>query len=291
MANNGVCAVVITFHPTAEVLQNIAKVRPQTQGLLVVDNGSSAVELGPFHAASTEMDFMVIENGENLGVAAALNQGIRWAQSQGYECVILLDQDSTASEDLIETMLAEYASYSDREQIAVVVPRYVDRKSGHEIPVSRSRQGEILVARTSGGLTRLSLIPRIGLFLEDFVIDQVDYEYCLRLGALGYKIVQCNQAVLTHSLGDMEWHDLGVGGFVSTHHNAKRRYYMTRNRIRIVRLYWRRYPAYCFDLLFSTLKDTIKIVLVEKSKYLKLKNTAIGVRDALINRMGKTVEL
>ena len=291
MANNSVCAVVITFRPKVDVLENLAKVRPQVQGLVVVDNGSSAEALAPFHQASGPMGYAVVENGANLGIAADLNNRIRWAQSQGYAWVVLFDQDSTVGDGLIDAMLNEYASHPEREKLAVVVPRYVDRKSGREMPVPRTGSGEILVVRTSGSLMPMALIPAIGLFLEDFVIDQVDYEYCLRLGALGYKIAQCPYATLIHSLGEMEHHDLGVGKIISTHHNAKRRYYMTRNRIRIVQLYWRQYPAYCFDLIVSTLKDTVKILLVEKPKYQKLKNTAMGVRDALINRMGKTVEL
>ncbi len=291
MASNGVCAVVITFHPNEDVLKNLGKIRPQVEDLVMVDNGSSPDALASFHAAGRAMNFMIVENRNNLGVAAALNTGIRWAESHGSEWIILFDQDSVASDGLVDAMMAEYDSHSNREEIAIVVPRYVDHISGNDMPLPRTKGGDILVARTSGSLMPIALISRVGYFVEDFVIDQVDYEYCLRLGTLGYRIVQCSSVALVHSLGETARHGLGFGEFLSTHHNAKRRYYMTRNRIRIIQLYWRQYPDYCLGLLTSTLKDTIKILLVEKTKYEKLKNTAKGVRDALIHRMGKTVEL
>ncbi len=41
-----VCAVIVTYHPSAGVVEHIAKILTQVQGLVVVDNGSSADEIG-----------------------------------------------------------------------------------------------------------------------------------------------------------------------------------------------------------------------------------------------------
>jgi rhamnosyltransferase len=287
-----VCGVVITFHPKVDVLDNLRKVRPQLQGMVIVDNGSSPEELAPFHAASAELDFTIVENGENVGIAAALNTGIRWAIAKGFDWVALFDQDSTAEDSLIAKMIAEYQSRPDREHVAIVVPKYIDRRSNLEMPLARTKTGEIMVVRTSGSLMPASVFARAGWFLEDFVIDQVDYEYCLRLNKFGYKIIACPSAVLIHSLGERQRHSvLGLFNIITTHHNAKRRYYITRNRVRMVQSYWRSHPAYCLDLVALTVKDTVKILLVEKPRFKKIRNTALGFRDALINRMGKTVEL
>jgi rhamnosyltransferase len=291
MTQNGVCAIVVTFRPGAAVLANITQTRAQVEALVVVDNGSPAEALAPLRAAAKSLNFTLLENPQNLGIAAALNQGIRWAQACGHEWVLLLDQDSTPAEGMVPAMLAAYAASPEAQRVALAVPCYIDRNSGREMPLPRARDGSILVVRSSGSLLPLARIAAIGLYREEFFIDQVDYEYCLRLAALGYTILQSPHAILTHSLGEMERHKLGTRDIVATHHNAGRRYYMTRNRIRIVQLYWRKYPAFCFDLLLSILKDTVKVLLVEKAKYAKLKNTAIGVRDAFLHRMGKTVEL
>src|SRR5271170_2638838 len=94
---NNVCAVVVTFRLMAEHLENLIKARAQVQKLVVVDNGSSEQALAPFRGSQSQADFHLIENGENVGIAAALNIGIKWAQAQGCDWVILFDQDSTVT--------------------------------------------------------------------------------------------------------------------------------------------------------------------------------------------------
>jgi hypothetical protein len=56
-------------------------------------------------------------------------------------------------------------------------------------------------------------------------------------------------------------------------------------------MYWKKDPNYCMKLILVTLKDLIKIILVEKMKFQKIKNTARGILDGIRGRMGMTVEL
>jgi rhamnosyltransferase len=282
----------VTYHPAPGHLANVLRVRPQVRKLVVVDNCSSERVLGAFREASQGSEFHLIENGENLGVAAALNIGIRWAESSGCDWVILFDQDSTVSDGLVETMLSAHDSELDREYIGTLAPVYVDRSSGNEMPVERSKNGEIVTAPTSGSLIPVSIFAGCGYFREDFFIDQVDFEFCLRILAAGYRIVQCADASLVHSLGERREYDIGgMHLLTSTHHNARRRYYIVRNRVVLLRLYWRRFPRYCFGLIRTSVKDTIKILLVEREKVSKLKNTAKGIADGLLGWLGKRVEL
>jgi len=287
-----VCAVIVTFRPVAEHLENTIKARSQVKRLVVVDNGSSEQALAPFRAAQPNADFHLIENGENLGTAAALNTGIRWAKSIGCEWVILFDQDSTVTDGLVDALLTAYYADPDRDRIGTLVPRYIDRLSGNEMPVERSRQGEILTVSTSGSLIPQTVFERCGYLREDFVIDQIDYEFCLRTVAAGYRIFQCDDATLMHSLGERR--EYGLGGrhlLTSTHHSPRRRYYIVRNRVVLLRMYWEKFPGYCFALFTLTWKDTIKILLVERDKGEKLKNTLKGLVDGVLGRMGKRVEL
>jgi rhamnosyltransferase len=287
-----VCAVIVAFRPVEEHFQNALKARAQVGKLVVVDNGSSPQALAPFREARQAGLFHLIENGENLGVAAALNTGIRWAKAQGCDWVVLFDQDSTVTDGMIEALLAAYRADPDRERVGTVVPTYIDRFSGNEMPVERHKSGRILTVSTSSSLIPQSIFERCGDFREDFVIDQIDYEFCLRIVAAGYKIVQCRDARLLHSLGERR--EYGVGGkhlLTSTHHNARRRYYIMRNRVVLLRLYWRSFPRYCLNLFSLSWKDTVKILLVESDKGAKLKNTLKGVVDGVLGRMGKRVEL
>src|SRR5271168_4239515 len=91
-------AIVVTYHPRSEYLENLASIRAQVDSLIVVDNGSTQDALSGMRRASAEAGFTLIENGTNLGIATALNLGVREAQRQGCDWVALFDQDSVLTD-------------------------------------------------------------------------------------------------------------------------------------------------------------------------------------------------
>src|SRR5579859_1400 len=152
MEQKSVCAVVVTYRPDDEVLDNLGAIRPQVEGLVVVDNGSSEEKRNRLRRAAREIKFTLIENGENLGIAAGLNIGVKWAQSQCYPWVALFDQDSTAPPAFIDTMLRAYESSPRRDRMGLLVPRYIDSRRGIPISAIYAKDGSLEVAMTSGSL-------------------------------------------------------------------------------------------------------------------------------------------
>jgi rhamnosyltransferase len=63
-------------------------------------------------------------NPTNVEIAAALNQGVRYALDRGYEWVATFDQDSLAPSHFIQTMLAEYESFTEQELVAIIASKY-----------------------------------------------------------------------------------------------------------------------------------------------------------------------
>jgi len=291
MNRSSTCAVIITFRPHAAVLDNLAKVRPQVGGLVVVDNGSSLELLTPFQTAAREADFALIENGVNLGIAAALNAGVRWAKARGFQYVALFDQDSTVNEGFIKAMLAEYESHPQRDKVAIVTPSQVERNTGRIRVHGCAKDGGPVVAITSGSLMPAEIFDQCGWFEEELIIDCVDHEYCLRARSLGYTLAQCQQAVLLVAVGSTTCHQAFGLRINATHHSARRRYYMTRNRLVMVQRFWKQQPGWCYRTIRDVVQDTIKLVLVEKERWSKLRNTARGVHDAFCGRLGKVIEL
>jgi len=285
------CAVVITFHPQAAVWDNLAKVRPQVEALLVVDNGSSPESLAPFYAFPAEPGFTLIENKVNLGIAAALNAGVRWAKARGFEYVALFDQDSTVTEGFIEAMLAAYESHSQRERLAIVTPTQVERNTGCPRGQGCAKDGGPLVAITSGSLMPTAIFDQCGWFEEELIIDGVDHEYCFRARAQGYTLAQCRDAVLLVAVGSVRFHKVLGLKIMAKHYSARRRYYITRNRLVIVRRFWKEHPAWCYRALRDVFQDTVKVICFEDQRSTKLRNTVRGIHDALLGRMGKVVEL
>ena len=79
-----VCAVVVTFFPDAGFPERLEKIATQVSRVVVVDNGTSGrSSLNLDMALGIREGITCIRNRENIGVAAALNQGVRAALKGG----------------------------------------------------------------------------------------------------------------------------------------------------------------------------------------------------------------
>ena len=284
-----VCAIVITFHPEVEVLGNLTQLRPQVDDLVVVDNGSSAKELEPLRTLiAGDMGTMLIENGENLGIATALNIGVRSAIRRGAGWILLFDQDSCVTEGLADTMISGFVSSRLGDRLAILVPKYVDRRLGLRLPQNRVAAGGLEAAMTSGSLLRAETFERCGFFVDDLFIDGVDYEYSLRLRQRGYVIEECLDATLLHSPGTPRQHKLaGRRLFTTANYSPLRRYYQERNKIWIARRYVMSFPVFCLKLFWFSSKDMGKILVAETDKWKKVRFFLMGIFDGLRGRMGR----
>ena len=286
--SNQVAAVVVTFHPEAEVLANLAEVRPQVQSLIVVDNGSTLAELELLRDSAQIMGFELIENGENLGVATALNVGVRRALELGAEWILLFDQDSRVTPDFTATMLRGFAQDPDRDRIGILIPLYIDMRFGTAMDAIREPDGSIETAITSGSLVLARVFRELGLFVDGLFIDGVDHEFSLRLRAANLMLKECVDARLLHSPGTPRSHTfLRKKPFLSANYSPARRYYQERNKVWLIRRYWRTFPGFCQRQLSVSSKELAKIVLFEEDKIRKCRFFFRGIWHGLHGRLGR----
>lgn len=291
MTAQSVCAVIITYHPSAEMCENMSDVLAQVQGLVVVDNGSNAHEVDPLRAASRTLSFQLIENADNLGIAEALNQGVRWAKCQGYPWVILLDQDSRITDGFVRQMFAAWELHPDRERVGSIYPRYVDPETDIEAAVPRASDGSPVFPMTSGALMPTWIFDRIGWFATEYFIDIVDWEYCFRIRAAGYLIADSRQATLLHAPGNPTKSTVLGYTFHPSHHNTMRRYYISRNCIVFYRKYFSSFPGWVLSGVYRQLKDTLVCFIAEQNRARKFRSFLLGTWDGLTGRMGKRESL
>jgi rhamnosyltransferase len=288
---NRACGIVVTFNPEPNVEGNLRQLFSQLEWLVVVDNGSRPETLTPIREASIQLGFTLIEVGQNRGIAAALNLGVKWALNREAEWVALFDQDSTAEGGLIDAMLNSYQRAADR-RIAIVSAKHLMRDTKTWMKPVFAADGGPLVAITSGSLMPMFLFDECGLFEEDLIIDRVDEEYCLRVRTLGYTITLCEEGVLWVTLGSPRpFKVFGRTLFSATNYSPGRRYYNTRNRLIIVKRYWRLYPRWCYLCLRGFVKEALIVVIAEQQRILKLKRIVLGIHDALMSKMGMVVPL
>ena len=118
-------AVIVIFYPQLALLQRIvARIVPQVEQVLIVNNGSPPEVLDWLSDHRHGSNFEVLDLGDNLGIAAAQNRGIGWAQGRGFEYVLLLDQDSEPAGNMVERLRNAFdALQAEGEPVAAVGPR------------------------------------------------------------------------------------------------------------------------------------------------------------------------
>lgn len=286
-----ICAVVVTYHPDAQFPKRVAKIIAQVSQIVIVDNHSSEQARQMLRTLTVNGKIELIENQFNLGIATALNQGVKRAIEMGYAWALILDQDSWPWPSMVATLAEIYYSHPNKGEVGIIGSNYMDPST--ELPALACEDNvayylEVKTVITSGALLSLKLFKVIGPFRDDFFIDQVDHEYCLRLRSYGYKVIISCKPLMAHSIGSQTRHKfLWKRQVYCSNHSPLRRYYITRNRLTLYRIYLFKEPRWVFRSFRAMLKETILIVLFEDQKTQKLKAIFLGIWHALIGRMGK----
>ena len=221
---------------------------PQVAGIVVVDNGST-IDVA---ALLADRPVTVLLQDMNLGVAVGFNLGVAWATNQGFEQVLLLDQDSVPAPDMVSQLVDTLNWLTEKgEPVAAVGPMAFDPRSGHEVGFARvgalrfcfvaAVEGERAIRAdfliSSGSLIPLTTIRQIGGMDEGLFIDLVDTEWFLRAAASGLYAYGVPSAMLHHGIGGHNT-QLQVGGRkVGSlhHHDPLRHYYIFRNSVLLSR--------------------------------------------------------
>ncbi|MEN6372207.1 MAG: glycosyltransferase family 2 protein [Armatimonadota bacterium] len=288
--NQNTCSVVVTFHPDPALPDRLSPITRQVDRLLIVDNGSGNSVDTIFDTLASDTRIEIIRNKENLGLAAALNQGIRWAGEHGYQWVLTMDQDSLAYDSMLSGLADAYCAAQNSRNIAVIGANYVDRSTsipffsptGLEKPWNDAK-----TVITSGSLVSLEAVEAIGSFRDDLFIDHVDDEFCLRARSKGFGVIITSEVFMEHVIGAPTKEIFFCKSLFTTNAPAARRYYQTRNLLVIAKEYFSADSGWVFNALKVRLKELILMLMFENNKLDKLWKTALGAFDALRGRMGR----
>ncbi len=291
LSGRGVCVAVVTYHPDSGLPDRLARLVPQVGATVIIDNGSNEVCLAMLRAVTAADGIALFDNGKNLGIARALNIGVEYALSRGFSWALLMDQDSQVDDDMVEQLLAAQASFPDVEQLAIVGSRYRDTSGRVVDTIKIDSHGElweeVRSVITSGSLLSLDAYRVIGPFRDDFFIDYVDEEYCLRARARGYHVIETRRPLMSHSVGSQTRHRVAGKTRWTTNHSPDRRYYIARNNTVLLREYgtsgggsWR------LKSIARCLRSCKRIALYEQDKCQKIRAVGQGWLDGMRGRMG-----
>lgn len=282
-----IAGLVVLYNPDPRVLQNIHTYLHQVEVLFAVDNSEVVNPAVVEHLKHSEK-IIYIPLGENLGIAKALNVGAEKALQLGYDFLLTVDQDSRAEADMVDKML-RCLEDRDISNIGILTPFHCI-EAFPSPPPSGLKYKEELTTITSGNLLSLKAFREVGPFLEELFIDYVDFEYCLRLNFKGFKIMTVYDAWLHHKWGNAHIEKFLFKRYKLSNHSYIRRYYITRNRFYVSRMYKNSFPKFYRSHRKLVRPELFQILLLEEDRFRKLKMFLKGYWDYKKGKLGKLRE-
>ncbi len=282
-----ICAIIVTYNGVQFISNTVDQLKKSVEHIVIVDNNSTDGTRDILNSINSP-GIKVIYNDNNYGISYALNKGVGYAKENGFTWVLTMDQDSIINNSMIDEMITVYNRLSefDKRKVACLAPKVLfENKLNPQ--ANEKRYCEKTVVITSGNLVKVSAIMDIGGYEEKLFIDSVDFDFCLRLKEKGYKVIECNYALMYHSLGEKVRKDF-YGLQVSIHlHSLQRKYYISRNHIFINKKYFISNPIFCIKKNLFFFVFFFQTLFFEKNKGLNIKTIIKGITDGISGVYGE----
>jgi rhamnosyltransferase len=285
-----ICAIITTYRPESCLVECVKRLSSQVAEIFIIDDGDSEAnveKLGEWFNGISKVTLW--HQPTNLGIAAALNVGVTIAKERGYEWVLTLDDDSIPDNDMVERLCVQLARIVGPKPVGIIGMGRIERndKSASRMKKASSAWKDKRGIITSGSLFSLRTYARVGPFREEFFIDSVDYDFCMRARSKGFRVIQVQEYGFTHSLGQNERFELGGFTIDTVSHSPSRLYYDFRNSTILAKEYFWRDPLFVCATALSQFKNVMLIVFMQKSKSKKLFAIMRGYLAAVRGKMGK----
>jgi len=286
-----ICAIFVTFHPDESLLERFNALPAWLDHLVVVDNEATQTSrqlLASYQSESTQ--FSVIHNEHNLGIATALNQGMSLAIQKRVQVVATFDQDSIISVDYLSTMIRTYNEHGDNIYGCNYWNAHKNRCLVTPDPPEQCQVIKKPTLITSGMLFSTDLYQKIGPFRDDYFIDSVDHEFCLRARSKGYQTLLCTAELMKHQIGSSGTSDKLSQRLVYSHPPI-RMYYKARNTVTTIKQYCFREPVWCLKYVLGMFADLAGILMNKGERTNKLRHFLRGLSHGLRGKSGNHARL
>lgn len=222
MSSPRVAAIVLNYNGREVTLQALESLSAMTYPdfqLVVVDNGSTDGSFDAVAQAFPQAHQLRTEN--NLGAAGGCNLGIEWAMHEGFDYLLILNNDIEVAPDMLTELvrLAESDAtigcvgpkeyyYWDRQRLwsaggTLRFREAITRERGDgEIDRGQyDRDEEVDYINGCAMLVRREAVAKAGLWDPIFHLAVEDADFCTRIKAHGYRCFFAYRAVLWHMVG------------------------------------------------------------------------------------------
>jgi len=278
MKQSYVIAIIISFNDPTSLEETIKALHYQVDSVLVIDNGSEVHSLVRIEALASLFKTNLIKLNQNFGIGYALNVGVNYAIQSGYKWVLTMDQDSIATEDMVEGLLKHAKCIPDLGSIS---PSFCLNLQNSKIIE------KVEYSITSGNLVPISLYKKVGFYNEDYFIDAVDFDFSLKIRRAGLNNYRYLNGRLIHRLGNSINKKFFFLNYLYVEHSPIRRYYIFRNHFYLIKTYYKEFPFFCCIKSIYLLKMLIEIAVFDSNKKENFRFIKKGINDYLFGIYGK----
>ncbi len=210
------CVIIPSWNGIDYIADCLSSLQKQSlkPDIIVVENGS--IDGSPELIKRKFPSIKLMEFSKNAGFAGGVNRAIRPALEQGYEHIILFNNDAVADKDWVKNLVSAANAHPECGIVTCKFMR-MDKEhfdstgeiyTTHAMPFPRGRntkdtgqynKGEYVFGGSGGAsLYRASLFQDIGLFDEDFFAYFEDIDIAFRGQLAGWKVWYEPSAVAYH---------------------------------------------------------------------------------------------
>lgn len=291
---NTVAAAVITYNPNIDRLDKcLESVSGQVRLVLIMDNDTeNCLEVEDL--AATYDNCFYHQNGENVGIARAINDATTLAESRGCEFLLTLDQDSVCPPGMVQEMLLGF----EGPRVGLVCAYFVDTRRSMEAPSDvLPRFERVETSITSGSLCRILALRDVEGCDENLFVGSVDDDLSRALIESGWDIIRANRVLLDHELGNLtpaRFHDMWLGLYRLTRIDFFRKasyrrevspfrtYHGVRAMVYMHRKYQTGYPT-----KLDIAREFVMSVMRSNHKFQVLKQASRGLLDGMRVPLGR----
>jgi len=223
-----IAVIIVLYNPSESDIDNVRDIAGKNFGV-IIDNSCT-----PFTEKSIVGNMKYICNRKNMGIAEAQNIAIREILKSGrYTHIVFLDQDSRVPQTYIADILREFKNTNQYIKLAIIGPTVInvvtgkeDRSVIHKYQINDKGFSERRQIISSGSCVSTEALEKIGFMDGRLFIDYVDFEWCWRASAKGYKCGISKNVCINHKVGTK---DLPLGKYKIIVSSPFRYFYQYRN--------------------------------------------------------------
>lgn len=285
MVSDDIAAVVFLYNFDKKNIENICSYSKDIGFVYAFDN-SEHKNIEAIEELKRIPNLLYIDGNGNRGLSYPINYAADLSIKDGYKWLITFDQDSIADEHMIPNMI-EFANNFDKiNRVGIISPSI--NMSYHEFDYAVGKFSYNSLVIQSGAMHNLVMLKSIGGYDENLFIDQVDFDYCIRLRYNKYTIVKVNSAVLKQNVNDDDIKIIRQWGrrLYINKYSPIRYYHITRNILYCIKKHKKTNSIYCHSQKYF-LQSLIMTIPYDNNKLKKMKAVLLGIFDFAFKRMGK----